>query len=228
MGQKGNPRGFRLVIKKDWDSMWYANKADFGMYLNEDRAIRSFLASRPACKDVSKFTIQRMSGKVQVTVHTPRPGTIIGKGGSEIEALKAALHHKLGLWRRDNAIKGATPDVFIEVEEIKRPDLDAKCVADNIARQLEGRISFRRAMKQTLKKCMDAGALGIKVQIGGRVGGAEIARTEGYQEGRLPRHTLRADIQYALSEALTTYGKLGVKVWINRGEESQQTAAGGA
>lgn len=207
MGQKTSPIGFRLVLNKRWRSIWFANKKEFGGLLEEDRKIREFLASRPACVGSSRFVIKRMSGKIEVTIHTARPGLVIGKKGAEIEVLKKDLSKMTG------------KEVWIEVEEIKRPDLDAKLVADGIAKQIERRIPFRRILKKALQQTMDAGAAGIKVQVSGRVNGAEIARTEWYKEGRVPLHTLRADIDYALGRAETTYGSLGIKVWINKGEE---------
>lgn len=207
MGQKVSPVGFRLVYRKRWLSNWFANKQEFGDLIGEDRKIRKFLLSKPACQGASRIVIKRMSGKVEVTIVTARPGLVIGKKGAEIDVLK-------------NELKALTgKEVWIEVEEVKRPDLDAKLVADAIAKQLERRIPFRRVLKKTLQTTMDAGAAGIKVQISGRIGGAEIARVEWYKEGRIPLHTLRANIDYATGRAETTYGSIGVKVWINRGEE---------
>ena len=207
MGQKTSPTGFRLIINKKWKSLWYANKQEFGNQIGEDKQIRDFLMSKPACSGTSSLTIKRMSGKVEVTIHTARPGLVIGKKGSEIDILKQDLKKLTG------------KDIWVEVEEIKRPDLDAKLVADGIARQLERRMPFRRVMKKAIQSSMDAGAAGIKVSISGRIGGAEIARTEWYKEGRVPLHTMRADIDYAMGRAETTYGSIGVKVWINKGEE---------
>lgn len=207
MGQKTSPVGFRLGFKKRWNSIWFANKQEFGNLLAEDRTIRKYLIGRPACIGASRFTIKRMAGKVEVTIHTARPGLVIGKKGSEIEVLKKELKKLTG------------KDIWIEVDEIKRPDQDAKLVADGIAKQIERRIPFRRVMKKALQAAMDAGAAGIKVQISGRIGGAEIARTEWYKEGRIPLQTLRADIDYAMGRAETTYGSIGIKVWINKGEE---------
>ncbi len=207
MGQKVSPTGFRLVCRKKWLSNWYANKQEFGKLLLEDRQIREYLMKKPICAGTSKLTIKRMSGKIEVTIHTARPGLVIGKKGSEIDLLKNDLRKFTG------------QEVWIEVEEIKRPDLDAKLVADGIAKQLERRVPFRRVLKKALQTTMDAGAHGIKVQISGRIGGAEIARCEWYKEGRIPLHTLRADIDYAHGRAETTYGSIGVKVWVNRGEE---------
>lgn len=207
MGQKVSPIGFRLVLKKNWQSIWYANKLDFGSFLLEDHRIRARLKKRPSCQGAAKFVIQRMSEKIEVTIHTGRPGLVIGKKGAEIENIKADLRRLTG------------KEVWVEVEEIKRPDLDAKLVAEAIARQLERRVAFRRAMKKALQSSMDAGAIGIKIQVAGRVGGAEIARAEWYKEGRIPLHTLRANIDYATETAQTSYGSIGVKVWINRSEE---------
>lgn len=207
MGQKTSPTGFRLVIRKNWKSLWYANKQEFGTQLGEDEFIRKFLISKPACQGASKFTIKRMSGKIEVTIHTARPGLVIGKKGAEIDVLKQELKKLTG------------KDIWIEVEEVKRPDLDAKLVADGIAKQLERRMPFRRVMKKALQSSMDAGAAGIKVSISGRIGGAEIARTEWYKEGRIPLQTMRADIDFGMGRAETTYGSIGVKVWINKGEE---------
>jgi small subunit ribosomal protein S3 len=207
MGQKVSPVGFRLVTRKKWLSNWYANKQEFGSLIGEDKKIRSYLMTKPACQGASRLQIKRMSGKIEVTIFTSRPGLVIGKKGAEIDVLKGELRNLTG------------KEVWIEVEEIKRPDLDAKLVADGIAKQLERRIPFRRVLKKTMQTTMDAGAAGIKVQISGRIGGAEIARVEWYKEGRIPLHTLRADIDYAMGRAETTYGSIGVKVWINRGEE---------
>jgi len=207
MGQKTSPVGFRLAVNKNWRSVWFANKKEFGDLLEEDRRIREFLSQRPACLGSSRFAIKRMSGKIEVTIFTARPGLVIGKKGAEIEILKKDLKKMTG------------KEIWVEVEEIKRPDLDAKLVADGIAKQIERRIPFRRILKKSMQASMDAGAAGIKVQISGRLNGAEIARTEWYKEGRIPLHTLRADIDYATGRAETTYGSIGVKVWINKGEE---------
>lgn len=211
MGQKTNPKGLRLKLREDWDSKWYANKQEFGRHLVEDKKIRDFLLSLPACNGTSSIKIRRMSEKIEVVISTSRPGLVIGKKGSEIEQLKAKLSKLTG------------KEVFVEVEEIKRPDNDAKIVGDRIANQLSRRVSFRKAMKSALQSAMDAGAKGIKVQVSGRLGGAEIARTEWYKEGSIPLHTLRADIDYATSRAETPYGSLGVKVWIHRGEMKRTT-----
>lgn len=208
MGQKANPISFRLICNRNWRSKWYANKKEFGKLLIEDFKLREFLMKKPACVGTSQIKIRRMSEKIEVTICTARPGLVIGKKGSEIDVLKAELFALTG------------KEVWIEVEEIKRPDLDAKIVADGIAKQLERRIPFRRAMKKAMQSAMDAGALGIKVQCGGRLGGAEIARTEWYKEGSTPLHTLRADIDYANGRAETTYGSIGVKVWIYKGDDA--------
>jgi small subunit ribosomal protein S3 len=207
MGQKVSPTGFRLVRRKKWLSTWFANKQEFGDLIGEDRKIRKYLATKPACQGASRFQIKRMSGKVEVTIMTARPGLVIGKKGAEIDTLKNELRQL------------TNKEVWVEVEEIKRPDLDAKLVADGIAKQLERRIPFRRVLKKAMQTSMDAGAAGVKVQVSGRIGGAEIARVEWYKEGRIPLHTLRADIDYAHGRAETTYGSIGVKVWINKGDE---------
>ena len=208
MGQKTSPTGFRLALTKKWKSLWYASKQEFGNQLGEDKTIRNFLQAKPICKGTALIEIKRMSGKVEVTIHTARPGLVIGKKGAEIDVLKQELRKLTG------------KEVWVEVEEIKRPDLDAKLVADGIARQLERRMPFRRVMKKAIQSTMDAGAVGVKVAISGRLGGAEIARTEWYKEGRIPLHTLRAEIDFGMDRAETTYGAIGVKVWINKGEAS--------
>lgn len=215
MGQKTSPTGFRLAINKKWRSLWYANKQEFGNLLGEDNVIRKFLMTKPCCQGTSQLTIKRMSGKIEVTIHTARPGLVIGKKGAEIDVLKQELKKMTG------------KEIWIEVDEIKRPDLDAKLVADGIAKQLERRVPFRRIMKKAIQATMAAGAAGIKVQISGRIGGAEIARTEWYKEGRIPLHTMRAKINFAMGRAETTYGSIGVKVWINEGEEQNNRAVGG-
>ncbi len=206
MGQKTSPIGFRLALKKKWKSLWFANKKEFGHHLFEDRQMRDFIMRKPCCVGTSEVVIKRMSEKIEVTLHTARPGLVIGKKGAEIEIMKQELKKLTG------------KDIWIEVAEIKRPDLDAQLVAEAISKQLERRVAFRRVLKKSIQSTMDAGAAGIKVQISGRVGGAEIARTEWYKEGRIPLHTLRIDIHYATARAETTYGSIGVKVWINKGE----------
>ncbi|MBA3721719.1 MAG: 30S ribosomal protein S3 [Parachlamydiaceae bacterium] len=208
MGQKVNPISFRLIRTRDWRSKWFANKKEFGDLVVEDHLIRTYLLKKPALQGVSAIKIKRMSGKVEVTIVTARPGLVIGKKGSEIDVLKNELSKMTG------------KEVWVAVEEIKRPDIDAKIVADSVAKQIERRIPFRRAMKKAMQSALDAGALGIKVQLSGRIGGAEIARTEWYKEGSTPLHTIRADIDYAHGRAETTYGSIGVKVWIYRGEDN--------
>ncbi|WP_047981958.1 30S ribosomal protein S3 [Ornithinibacillus contaminans] len=205
MGQKVNPTGLRVGIIKDWESKWYAGK-DYADLLHEDIKIREYLENRLKTAAVSHIEIERAANRVNITIHTGKPGMVIGKGGSEVEALRNAL----------NSLTGKR--VHINIVEIKKVDVNAKLVAENIARQLENRISFRRAQKQAIQRAMRAGAKGIKTQVSGRLGGADIARAEHYSEGTVPLHTLRADIDYATAEADTTFGKLGVKVWIYRGE----------
>ncbi|AZU59916.1 30S ribosomal protein S3 [Neobacillus mesonae] len=205
MGQKVNPVGLRIGIIRDWESKWYAGK-DFAELLHEDIKVREYITKRLKDASVSKVEIERAANRVNVTVHTAKPGMVIGKGGTEVEALRKALNQLTG------------KRVHINILEIKKADIDAKLVAENIARQLENRVSFRRAQKQAIQRAMRAGAKGIKTMVSGRLGGADIARAEHYSEGTVPLHTLRADIDYATAEADTTYGKLGVKVWIYRGE----------
>lgn len=205
MGQKANPIGNRLGIIRGWDSNWYGGK-NAGDKLVEDDKIRNYLKARLSKGAISKIIIERTVKLITVTINTARPGIIIGKGGKEVDKLKEELK------------KFTKKDVQINIFEIKRPELDARLVADSIARQIEGRISFRRAIKMAIASTMRMGAEGIKVSVSGRIGGAEIARTEGYKEGRTPLHTFRADIDYALAEAHTTYGRIGVKVWICNGE----------
>ncbi|MBI4408882.1 MAG: 30S ribosomal protein S3 [Gemmatimonadetes bacterium] len=205
MGQKTHPRGFRLGIIKPWKSRWYAER-NFDELLREDETIRKYLHQRLSHAAVSEIEIERKPQKIVVTVHTARPGVVIGKQGAEVDKLRDELTHL------------TKSEVSINVEEVKRPELDAQLVADSVAHQLQQRISFRRAMKRAVQSAMRAGAEGIRIQTGGRLGGAEIARTEGYHEGRVPLHTLRADIDYAQSTARTTYGTIGVKVWIFKGE----------
>ena len=205
MGQKVNPIGLRVGIIRDWESRWYAEK-DYAELLHEDIKIREYIENRLKDAAVSGIEIERAANRVNITIHTAKPGMVIGKGGSEVEALRKSL----------NALTGKK--VHINIVEIKKADLDAKLVAENIARQLENRVSFRRAQKQAIQRTMRAGAKGIRTMVSGRLGGADIARSEHYSEGTVPLHTLRADIDYAHAEADTTYGKLGVKVWIYRGE----------
>ena len=205
MGQKVHPIGMRIGIIRDWESKWYADK-DYADLLHEDLKVREYIAKRLSEASVSKVEIERAANRINISVHTAKPGMVIGKGGTEVEALRKAL----------NSLTGKR--VHINIIEIKRADLDAKLVAENIARQLENRASFRRAQKQAIQRTMRSGAQGIKTMVSGRLGGADIARAEHYSEGTVPLHTLRADIDYAHAEADTTYGKLGVKVWIYRGE----------
>ena len=205
MGQKVNPHGLRVGVIKEWDSRWYA-EADFSDYLVEDYNIRKYLKKKLYSAGVSKIEIERASDRIRVIIHTAKPGVIIGKGGAEIEITKTELS------------KMTDKKVLIDIKEIKRPDKDAQLVAENIAQQLENRVSFRRAMKSCMGRTMKSGALGIKAACAGRLGGADIARTEFYSEGTIPLQTLRADIDYGFAEADTTYGKVGVKVWIYKGE----------
>jgi small subunit ribosomal protein S3 len=205
MGQKVNPHGLRVGVIKDWSSKWYAEK-DFADNLVEDHKIREFLKKRLYSTGVSKIEIERASDRIKVTVWTSKPGLVIGKGGKDIEALKSELNKKLG------------KKVMIDVKEVKRPDRDAQLVAENIALQLENRISFRRAMKSAMQRTMRAGAQGVKTTCSGRLGGADMARKESYSEGTIPLQTLRADIDYGFAEADTQYGKVGVKAWIYNGE----------
>jgi small subunit ribosomal protein S3 len=205
VGQKVHPVGLRIGVIRDWESRWYAGK-DYADLLHEDLRVREYIAKRLKDSSVSKVEIERAANRLNVTIHTAKPGMVIGKGGTEVEALRKAL----------NSLTGKR--VHINILEIKRADLDAKLVAENIARQLENRVSFRRAQKQVIQRAMRAGAKGIKTMVSGRLGGADIARSESYSEGTVPLHTLRADIDYAAAEADTTYGKLGVKVWIYKGE----------
>ena len=205
MGQKVNPVGFRLGVIKGWDSNWYGGK-DFADKLVEDEKIRKYINARIPKGGISRIVIERTLKRVTITINTARPGVVIGKGGAEVDKIKDELKQITG------------KDVQINIFEIKRPELDAKLVGESIAQQLAARISFRRAMKMSIQAAMRVGAEGIKIQCGGRLGGAEIARSEQYKEGRTPLHTLRADIDYALSEAQTVYGKIGIKVWIMRGE----------
>jgi len=205
MGQKVNPVGFRLGVIKGWDSNWYGGK-DFAEKLVEDEKIRKYINARIQKGGISRIVIERTLKRITITINTARPGVVIGKGGQEVDKIK------------DELKEITKKDVQINIFEIKRPELDARLVGESIAQQLAARISFRRAMKMSIQAAMRAGAEGIKIQCGGRLGGAEIARSEQYKEGRTPLHTLRADIDYALSEAQTVYGKIGIKVWVMRGE----------
>jgi small subunit ribosomal protein S3 len=205
MGQKTHPHGFRLGVIKDWRSRWYAEK-DFPRLLKEDETIRQYLHRRLAHAALSQVEIERKPSKIVVTLHTARPGVVIGKRGAEVDKL------------RDELAMLTKSEISVNVEEIKRPEVDARLVAENVAHQLRQRISFRRAMKRAVQAAIRSGAEGIKIMTSGRLGGAEIARTEGYNEGRVPLHTLRADIDYAQIHAFTTYGTIGVKCWVFKGE----------
>ena len=206
MGQKINPVGFRVGVIRDWDAKWYANNKDFSTFLHEDLKIRKYIEDKLSNASVSRIEIERTAKNVTVSIHTAKPGMVIGKGGSEVEKLRNELNN---LTNRN---------IHINIIEIKKPDLDAKLVGESIARQLEARIAFRRAQRQAVQRSRRAGAKGIKVQISGRLNGADMARREWHTEGTVPLHTLRADIDYAWVEAATTYGNLGVKTWIYRGE----------
>ena len=206
MGQKVNPNGLRLGINKDWDSKWYANKKDFSKYLANDVKIREYFEKDQKANGISKVQIERNSKRTEVIVHTAKPGVIIGRGGEQIEAMKKDLS------------KLVNEDIQISIVDIKKPDINAQIVADSIAAQIENRASFRMAQKRAIRNAMKAGAKGIKTLVSGRLGGADMARSEGYTEGTIPLHTLRADIDYATAEADTTFGKIGIKVWIYKGE----------
>ena len=207
MGQKVNPNGFRVGVIRDWNTRWYAPKKDYADFLIEDREIRDFVKGKYYQASISRIEIERAAGKVTVAIHTARPGMLIGKGGAGIEVIKEEISKKIG------------KPVNVNIMEIRDADSDAQLVAENIAAQLEKRISFRRAMKQSMSRAMSKpGVKGIKLMCSGRLGGAEIARTEGYHDGSIPLQTMRADIQYGFSEAHTTYGRIGIKVWIYKGE----------
>lgn len=224
MGQKVHPTGIRLGIVKDWTSKWYANSKQYPEFLNSDLEVRAFLKKKLSQASVSRIQIERTAGNANITIHTARPGLVIGKKGEDIERLRNEVTKMMNL-----------PAVHINIEEIRKPELDAQLVAESIAQQLERRIMFRRAMKRAVQNTMRIGAGGIRINVAGRLNGAEIARTEWYREGRVPLHTLRADIDYGVAEANTTYGIIGVKVWIFKGEvigteatetKSAKTAAG--
>lgn len=216
MGQKVNPHGLRVGIIKDWDSRWFARKDTFGDTLVEDYQIRKFLKKTLFEAGVPRIEIERDATKVRIHIHCSRPGIVIGKGGTEIEKLRTRCDELINKGKQEKL------NVFINVVEVKQPDKNAQLVAENIAAQLVGRVSFRRAMKQAIGRTMKLGSKGIKVQVSGRLGGAEIARSERYHEGTIPLQTLRADIDYGFAEADTTYGKIGVKVWIYAGEVLQE------
>ena len=213
MGQKINPTGLRIGVIKDWESRWYADKSSFGDTLVEDYNLREYLLKTLAPAGVPKVEIERDAKRVRINIHCAKPGMVIGRGGSEIEKLKKICEKKLS----------GDKEVFINNVEIKQPDLNAQLVAENIAAQLEKRVSFRRALKQAISRTMKLGAKGIKTQVSGRIGGAEIARTERYHEGTIPLQTIRADIDYGFAEAHTTYGIIGVKVWLYKGEVLHDT-----
>jgi small subunit ribosomal protein S3 len=213
MGQKVNPVGFRVTVTKEWLSKWYADKKDFAPLLLEDVKIREIVKKRLATAAVPKIGIERYANRARITIHTARPGIVIGRKGAEIDKLKEDLNKLTG------------KEIYVDIVEVKQPETNAQLVAENIALQLERRISFRRAMKKSVQVAMDMGALGIKVACGGRLGGSEIARREKYRVGKIPLHTLRADIDYGFAEANTVYGKIGVKVWVCKGERSLKAVA---
>src|SRR5216110_2138462 len=212
MGQKTNPIGLRIAVNKDWRSKWYAEKKEFGKLLAEDRRIRDILKKKLESASVPKIQIERAATRCRITIFTARPGVVIGRKGAEIDKIKEELSRMTG------------KEIFVDIQEIKTPELDAQLVAENIALQLERRISFRRAMKKAVQTAMDFKAVGIKVRCAGRLGGAELARVESYHEGSVPLHTLRANIDYGFAEAFTMYGKLGIKVWVCKGENKPEKA----
>ena len=219
MGQKVNPVGIRLGITREWTSKWYASTKNFPSHVYTDHLVREFLKKKLVEASISRVQIERAARKVNITIHTARPGIVIGKKGEDIEKLRGQV---------SKMMKMAAPDVRINISEIRKPELDAQLVAEGIAQQLERRVMFRRAMKRAVTNTMRIGALGIKVRVSGRLNGAEIARTEWYREGRIPLHTFRADIDYGLAEARTTYGVIGIKVWIFKGEVFKQDQIGAA
>lgn len=210
MGQKTNPTGLRVAVTHDWASKWFSEKKEFGKLLAEDRKIRQILKSKLEGASVSKIGIERAASRCRITIFTARPGVVIGRKGTEIDKIKEELSKMTG------------KEVYVDIQEVKQPEMDAQLVAENVAVQLERRVSFRRALKKAVQVAMDFGAEGIKVRVGGRLGGAEIARVEKYHEGRVPLHTLRANIDYGFSEAKTMYGKIGVKCWICKGETKME------
>ena len=214
MGQKIHPTGFRLSVQKNWSSRWFANSKNFSEMLHKDIEVRDYLKKKLAGAGVSKVVIERPAKNARITIYTARPGVVIGKKGEDIELLRAELRKRMGL-----------PDVALNIEEVRKPEVDAQLIADSITQQLEKRIMFRRAMKRAMQNAMRLGAQGIKIMSAGRLNGIEIARTEWYREGRVPLHTLRADIDYGFSEAKTTYGIIGVKVWVYKGEQTGQEDA---
>ncbi len=206
MGQKVNPIGFRVAVNKDWRSKWYADKKEFGKLLDEDRQIREILKKKLESASVPRIQIERAANRCRITIYTARPGVVIGRKGAEIDKLKEELSKMTG------------KEVYVDIQEIKQPEIDAQLVAENVALQMERRVSFRRAMKKAVQTAMDFGAEGIKIRCAGRLGGAELARVEQYLQGRVPLHTLRANIDYGFAEANTMYGKLGVKCWVCKGD----------
>ncbi len=211
MGQKIHPIGFRLSVQKDWSSKWYSDSKQFSDLLLKDIQVRDYLKKKLASAGISKIVIERPAKNAKITIYTARPGVVIGKKGEDIEALRNELKKRMGL-----------PEVALNIEEVRKPEIDAQLIADSITQQLEKRIMFRRAMKRAMQNAMRLGAQGIKIMSGGRLNGIEIARSEWYREGRVPLHTLRADIDYGFSEAKTTYGIIGVKVWVYKGEQNGQ------
>lgn len=212
MGQKTNPIGLRVAVTKDWQSKWFAGKKEFGKLLVEDSEIRALLKKRLESASVPRISIERAASRCRITIFTARPGVVIGRKGAEIDKIKEDLSKMTG------------KEVYVEIQEVKQPEIDAQLVAENVALQLERRISFRRAMKKAIQLAMDMGAEGIKIRCAGRLGGAELARVETYHQGRVPLHTLRANIEYGFAEAKTVYGKLGVKCWVCRGERKPEKA----
>lgn len=212
MGQKTNPIGLRVAVTKDWQSKWFAGKKEFGKLLVEDADIRKLLKKRLETASVPRISIERAASRCRITIYTARPGVVIGRKGAEIDKIKEDLSKLTG------------KEVYVEIQEVKQPEIDAQLVAENVALQLERRISFRRAMKKAIQLAMDMGAEGIKIRCAGRLGGAELARVETYHQGRVPLHTLRANIEYGFAEARTVYGKLGVKCWVCRGERKPEKA----
>ena len=213
VGQKVDPRGLRLGIVRDWDAKWYADKKNFSNLLLEDVKIRDFIKKKLFGAGIARIHIERTANRVRIAIHTAKPGVVIGRGGSEVEVLRKEIEKLTGR------------QISINIVEVKTPELDAQLVAENVAAQLQRRIAFRRAMKQAVGRAMKMGAKGIRIAVAGRLAGAEIARTEWYSEGKVPLHTLRADIDYGFAEASTTYGKIGVKVWIYKGEILRQRAS---
>ncbi len=211
MGQKINPVGFRIPLNKNWQSKWYADKKDFGIWINEDIRVRDFIKKRLEFAAVPRINIERAANRIRVTIFTARPGIVIGRKGAEIDKLKEEISKMTG-----------NREVYIDIQEVKTPELNAQLVSENVALQLERRISFRRAMKKAVQTTMDFGAQGIKIRCAGRLGGAELARVESYHEGKVPLHTLREEIDYGFAEAKTVYGKIGVKCWIGLGQMSAE------